>query len=451
MRVLLVSYYFPPAGGGGVQRVLGWCRHLGEHGIEVTVAAPEAPKWVDEDTTLVIPADVRVVRTPDPSPAAVIPRDALARVRGVRRLARRIALQPRRFAVPDVHRRWRRPAVQAILDAARQLQRDGESGWDVVVSSSPPETGHLVALDVAARLGIPFVADFRDSWLDLPHLRLDRWSVRGKHARNVRLARRVASRASALTTVSEPLAADLRLRHPGLAVHVLENGVERDDVDRAIQRAAGFRDRGRFVIAYTGNFFGLQSPASFLDAVEDFAREHPDGAEELLVRFVGGLKPRDRARIAASAALSACVEHVDFLRHDDVLAQQVAADLLFLYVAPGRGSSGVYTGKVFEYVAAKRPVLAMVPEGNVAGALLDAAGSTARGGGARVEPDDSAAAAAALATAWEAWRSSGGADGGRTPDIAVPAPVLERIDRRTSTSQLAVVLREVSGNRPARS
>src|SRR4051812_31301579 len=107
MRVLLVTYYFPPAGGGGVQRVLGWCRHLPAHDVDVTVVAPQEPHWIDQDTTLVIPGDTRVLRTVDPSPAAVIPREALAQVRGVRRLLRKLALQPRRFAVPDIHRRWR--------------------------------------------------------------------------------------------------------------------------------------------------------------------------------------------------------------------------------------------------------------------------------------------------------------------------------------------------------
>ncbi|MCW2972293.1 MAG: group 1 glycosyl transferase [Thermoleophilia bacterium] len=435
MRALLVTYYFPPAGGGGVQRVLGWCRHLPEFAVEVTVAAPAEPHWVDADPTLVIPPTTQVIRTADPSPGAVIPRDALAQVTGLRRLLRRIALQPRRFALPDIHARWRRPAVRAILAAARELPA-GER-WDIVVSSSPPETTHLIARDVARALDIPWVADLRDSWLDLPHLRLDRLAPRVKHARSVRLARRLLTHASAATTVSQPLALDLRRRHPDLPVHVIENGVEPSDVARAAPRADGYREPDRFVVLYSGNFFGRQSATSMLHATERLLRDRPDLADTLVLRFIGGLKPADRARIEASPLLAAVVDHVDFLRHDDVLAHQRAADLLFLYVAPGTGSQGVYTGKVFEYVAARRPVLALVPADNVCVELLARAGSTTQLGGARVDPDDVDAIAAALVAAHDVWREQPGAERG---DVDVPAAVLTRIDRATGARQLADLL-----------
>jgi glycosyltransferase involved in cell wall biosynthesis len=442
MRVLLVTYYFPPAGGGGVQRVLSWCRHLAAAGVEVTVVAPDEPHWVDQDTTLIIPPGTAVLRTADPSPAAVIPRQALAQVRGVRRLLRRIALQPRRLAIPDIHRPWRRPAVDAVLaEHARRVAR-GEPSWDLIISSSPPETTHLVAHDVAGRLGIPWVADFRDSWLDLPHLRLDSLLVRSKHRRNVRLATRLLGRASAATTVSEPLAADLRLRHPNLDVHVLENGIETTSVARAHARASGFRDIGRFVVAYTGNFFGRQSAASFLAGVEQALEREPSLRSDLLIRFVGGLKP---AELERAVALGDVVEHIEFLRHDDVLAQQRAADLLLLYVAPGRGSAGVYTGKVFEYVAARRPVLALAPADNVASDLLKRAGSTTAGGGARTDPNDAGAITDALLVAWNTWVDAGGRDGAAVADVDVPDAVLQSIDRAATARRLEQLLRSVAG------
>ncbi|MCW2955471.1 MAG: rfaG [Thermoleophilia bacterium] len=438
LRALLITYYFPPAGGGGVQRVLSWCRHLPEHGVHVTVAAPEEPRWVDVDPTLVVPPSTDVLRTPDPSPEAIIPRDVLVGLTGFERLRRKLSLQPRRFALPDIHRRWRRPAVRAILTQARA----SETPWQVVVSSSPPETTHLVARDVAVELGIPWVADFRDSWLDLPHLRLGAWHVRLKHALNVRLATRTLRHARAAVTVSAPLADDLRRRHPHLDVRVIENGVEFEDVRRAQSRSAGFRDRGRFVVTYTGNFFGLQSPATFLDAVELAVSRDVEFAEDLQLRFVGGLKPADRDRIARSGILADAVEHSPFLRHDDVLATQHAADLLFFYVAPGRGSQGVFTGKVFEYVASQRPVLAQAPADNVAAGLLERAGLTA-GSGALVDPDDVATTADALLHAWRTWRAADGRDGGRVPDVAVPHEVLESVSRERGAERLAELLKQL--------
>ena len=444
MRVLLVTYYFPPAGGGGVQRVLSWCRHLSTLGCEVTVVAPEEPHWVDQDTTLVIPPGTTVLRTPDPSPEAVIPRRALAEVRGLRRLARRLALQPRRFAVPDIHRRWRRPALAAIRAEAARLHAAGEPAWDVVISSSPPETTHLIARDAAHEFGLPWVADFRDSWLDLPHLRMDSPLVRAKHRRNVRLATRLMRDAAAATTVSEPLAADLRRRHPGLDVHVLENGIERAEVTRAHTRADGFRDRSQFVVTYTGNFFGRQSASSFLTGVERAIARDDDLGHDLLVKFVGGLKPHE---LEQATALGDVFEHERFLRHDDVLATQKAADLLLLYVAPGRGSQGVYTGKVFEYVAARRPVLALAPADNVAAALLERAGSTHSGGGALVDPEDPDQVADALLAAWNEWRRvRRDPECPRVPDLDVPEDVLESIDRAATAQRLHDLLQSLAAS-----
>ncbi len=438
MRVLLITYYFPPAGGGGVQRVLSWCRHLPAHGVEMTVVAPEEPHWIDQDTTLVIPGETQVLRTPDPSPAAVIPRQSLAQVRGIRRLLRRLALQPRRFAVPDIHRPWRRHAVAAVRAETQRRTAAGEPLWDVVVSSSPPETTHLIAHDVAKLLGIPWVVDYRDSWLDLPHLRMSSLAVRMKHRANRRLATRLMRRAAAATTVSAPLAADLRARHPHLDATVLENGIEPAEVARAHARASGFRDTGRFVVVYTGNFFGRQSAASFLSALDRALATDDAFARDVLVRFVGGLKPVERTRAEERGDV---VELVPFLRHDDVLAQQRAADLLLLYVAPGRGSQGVYTGKVFEYVAARRPVLALSPSDNVASMLLAEAGATAAGVGARVDPDDVDAIAGALLDLWRHWRDAGGPDGMQVSDVATPGDVLERIDRAHAAGRFATVLR----------
>jgi glycosyltransferase involved in cell wall biosynthesis len=321
--------------------------------------------------------------------------------------------------------------------------REGAAPWDLVLSSSPPETTHLVARDIARQLQMPWIADYRDSWLDLPHLRLERASVRLKHAAQVRMATRIMRDAAAAITVSEPLARDLRVRHPQLPVHVIENGIDLDKARRAHDRAAGFTDAGRFVVTYTGNFFGVQSPATFLDAVTAACHAEPALADNLLVRFVGGLKPADAARIR-EGVLAQVVEHEPFLRHDDVLAMQRAADLLMLYVAPGRGSEGVYTGKVFEYVAARRPVLALVPTPNVAGDLLDAAGVTSEhAGGARVAPLDVPGISSALISSWQQWAThrAGGAE--RVPDVPVPDELLERIDRSAGASTLASVMRGV--------
>jgi glycosyltransferase involved in cell wall biosynthesis len=429
MRLLIVSYYFPPAAGGGVQRVLGWSKYLSEFGIEVDVLAPDDPGWLHEGGGLKVPDGVTVHRTRNPSPRAVRPGKELEGQQGLGKVVRTAQLQPRRLLVPDIHVGWylaaRKTAVELIR--TRNIR--------AVLSTSPPRSAHLIGAHVARRTGIPWIADYRDSWLDLPHTRLEQRSVRGKHKLQVRIANRAMRHASLATTVSEPLAADLRKRHPAVPVKVITNGVdfaELADLAPPPALASGGDRSEYFVLTYTGNFFGRQSPRTFLDALEQLLEREPDRARTLRVRFVGSMQPEQEARIVGGA-LGDVVEHVAFESYAEVLADQHAADALLLYVAPGMGSEGVYTGKVFEYVASRRPVLALTPDGNVAGDLLRRAGT-----GTIVDPDSVDAIATAIAQLHDAWQRAG-----RVADADTPEDVLTSISRREQAGQLAGLVHQL--------
>ncbi len=362
LRLLIVSYYFPPAAGGGVQRVLSWCRHLPEHNIEVHVLTPRDPRWLQSGGGLDVPEATVVHRTDNRSPDSVRPAQLLAETRGLQRLARRAQLLPRRLLLPDIHRPWMRDAVPAGIRAGRRI------GFDAVLSTSPPETCHLVGQRIANELNIPWIADLRDSWLDLPHLRLDRASVRLKHRVNTRIANRTIARADRLVSVSEPIVGEQVRRWPQLAgrTQVIANGVEFDAISATTPRRLD-EDADRTLLLYTGNFFGRQSPTSLLTAIESLSEQH---AQSLRVRFVGSLPAADRARIDASPQLSDVVRIDEFRDHSEILALQHGADMLYLYIAPGRGSAGVLTGKLFEYLASPTTILAAVPEEGAAAAYL---------------------------------------------------------------------------------
>jgi len=427
VRVLIVSYYFPPAAGGGVQRVLKWAKYLPQSGVEVHVLTPDDPKWIDSGGGLRVQPGTHVHRTKNYSPRSVRPSTSVAQARSpLSRLGRKLLNQPRRVLFPDIHVGWSLTAVRAGVKLVR------ECGIDVIVSTSPPETDHLIARRIARKTGIPWVADYRDSWLDLPHLRLDRPAVRRKHAVAVRTATRWMRAAAAITTVSEPLAADLRRRHPETPVTVIENGVDLADLAGMPEPPAN----ERFTAIYTGNFFGRQSPEVLLDALELLARETPAIVDDVSVRMIGGVKPGDDARIAASPALSAIVSREPMMDYDDTLATQRSADLLLLYVAPGPGSAGVFTGKVFEYVAAARPVLAMVPAGNVCIELLTSAGS-----GIVVDPTNAIQIAAALREELALWNLEG------RRSVDVPETVLQRVSRQGQAKQLVAVLNDARARR----
>ena len=431
MRALIVSYYFPPAGGGGVQRVLKWAQYLPQHGVDVDVLAPDTSGWLQEDASLEIPDSVTVHRARNRSPKTRRPAEELAGLSGPRRMLHRAALQPRRLLYPDIHAGW------TIAAAPRGIQVVAERGIDVVISTSPPKTCHVIARRIARATGVPWIADFRDSWLDLPHLRLDNRAVQVRQAVNIRYATRLLSHAAAITTVSEPLARDLRRRHPEVPVHVITNGVDFAQLTSLPATEPLLRDAqraDRWVISYTGNFFGRQSPTTFLQALRDVIEAEPDRAASIVVRCVGGLRAADQELIASSPALREIVECVEFLPHDSVLAEQRAADMLFLYVAPGRGSEGIYTGKAFEYVASGRPILALAPSNNVAAQLVRDANA-----GIVVDPEDVASIANALRTEHDRWKAHG-----RAPTRELDAEVRAAISREHQALHLAELVQQVA-------
>jgi glycosyltransferase involved in cell wall biosynthesis len=430
MRILIVSFYFPPAGGGGVQRVLKLCRHLPELGIEVDVLAPDDPKWsaVDPGLAADIPAGTTVHRARYRGPAhAQTPAARLAAAHGARALGVRAALLGRSVLLPDPEVAWFPDAVRAGACAVR------ERGIDVVVSTSPPNSLHVVAAAIARRTGVPFVADFRDSWLANPHRRYERRSVRAKRAVEARIARAALRRVAAVSAVTEAIAEEAAaLAPPGTPVRVVANGCDFEEFEGLVY-ARGERMR----IVHAGSFFGQRTPRPFLSAFAGLLHGRPELRDRVQAAFLGDLRPPDR-EWALGLGLGAALALEGFRPHAEALAAMRAADALLLLVprAGGRGLS-VVSGKVYEYLAAERPIIALVPPEGDAASLLRETGSAWI-----ADPDDEAAIGAAVAEAVGAWEADRLGERRLTPEWR------ERLDRRTRARELAELLQSV---RPARS
>src|SRR5581483_9801956 len=168
VKVLIVSLYSPPAGGGGVQRPLKFATHLPELGIETHVLAPDDPKWIHRDDELQPPTLAWVHRARYVGPKGRKPAEELHGTQGLVRLSRRAQLFGRRFLVPDENVTWNLTAVPAAIQIARR------EGIDVVLTTSPPSSVHLVGAAVKRAVGIPWVADLRDSVVAHPPRRAER-------------------------------------------------------------------------------------------------------------------------------------------------------------------------------------------------------------------------------------------------------------------------------------
>jgi glycosyltransferase involved in cell wall biosynthesis len=416
VKVLIVSLYFPPAGGGGVQRPLKFATHLPELGIETHVLAPDDPKWIHRDEELQPPTLAWIHRARYVGPKGRKPAEELHGTTGLERASRQVQLAGRRLLVPDENVSWNLTAIPAAI---RIVKREG---IDVVVTTSPPSSVHLIGAAVQTATGVPWVADLRDSIVAHPHRRAERMAVRIKEQGEHGIARLVAGRASAIVTVSDAIAAEMRERNPKGAVHVIANGSDFDDFVGLEHHASD-----RFRITHAGSFFGKRDPRPFLTALRQ------SGLDDVTVRVLGDFRAADR-EWAEAEGFGDELELIPYAPRRTSLALQRDSEALLLLIpdAGGRGK-GVLSGKVFEYLAAERPILAVVPPDGAAAELIRNTGA-----GILVDPDDIGGMAQALRDLHGKWR-----DG--TLDAVRLSPEWRRtVSRRARVEDLARVLERLA-------
>jgi glycosyltransferase involved in cell wall biosynthesis len=417
-RVLVLAYFFPPLGGGGVQRSLKLVRYLEPHGWASTVVtAREEDYWIVDPTLLEeIPSTAEIVRVGGLTSLRLVrllsrggARIERAQERRDRESFRKLRRAQSWLLIPDGYRPWAREAQRAAV------RRIAAGGIDALWTTSSPESAHLAGLALKRRFGIPWVADFRDPWVgrvtyDPP----TRWH----DARHRELERAVVSSADRVTLVSDPMTALYRKRYrdlPSERFLTLPNGYDPDDwarVDRLLAaRPAPAEPRRRFVLLHAGQLAHRPSARTLLEAARLLIASDPRAADDLSIQFLGGneeLRPEEWE----SLGLGSVVETAPSLPHIEALAAMRGADALVLLGHGGQADSLLYTGKIYEYLTSGRPVLGLVDPGPAADLIRDS-------GAGEVRAADDAKGAARVLRAWlEAWRR-GDEVAGRAPETMV--------------------------------
>ena len=412
MKVLLVTMYFPPAGGGGVQRPLKLATHLPALGIETHVLAPDDPKWLHRDDELRPPTQAFVHRARYLGPKARLHSEELRSLEGFDLALAKARVMGRRLLLPDASVTW---APTAIPAAVRIVKSEG---IDAVITTSPPLSMNLIGAAVKRLTGVPWIADQRDSLVQNADLRFERKSVQAKEKALERVVRLVANNADGIVAVSEAIADEIRAYDPAGPVRVIPNGSDFDDF-----AGLEYRPGDRFRITHTGSFFGKRNPRAFLSALAS------SGLEDVVARFVGDFRSVDREWVQ-ELDLGDRLELLDYLPHRRALELQrdSEANLLLLPEAAGRGKV-VPSGKIFEYLAAERPILAAVPTDGVAAQLVRETGA-----GVVVAPDDEDGLREALLGLHARWKA------GRLGDGYLSEEQRKKLSRTTRVEELAELL-----------
>jgi glycosyltransferase involved in cell wall biosynthesis len=397
--VLIVDYFFPPLGGAGVQRTLGYVRHLPDLGWQptvLTVMSGDAPLH-DPSLLATVPPTVLVHRAAALEPvrtgkAILAPPDAAGRPtrrRAPVHLVRRLGGLVPWVLFPDRHVGW-------LPFALREGVRLGHRyAFDVVYSTSTAVTSHLVACVLASAWRKPWVADFQDPFLE----RHPPFPSAAHRAAARRLEGLILRRAAHVTVTTGPLKAMFLNQHPSLSadkVSVITMGFEPE----AFQGLAAVR-RPKFSIAHFGNFYGPRSPGSFLTALGEAAAENAAFAREAEVRLFGNFAPEWRVLTDALVrryGLDAIVRLEGTVPYTAGLAALLSSDVLLLVTEPGWTGQKLIPSKLFEYLAAGKPILALTPPGAPCDIVR------AFGAGTVVPPDDVPAIRRALLIQYRLWR-----------------------------------------------
>jgi glycosyltransferase involved in cell wall biosynthesis len=419
LKVLLVTRHFPPSSGGGVQRPLKFATHLPALGIETHVLTPDvsgsAP--ADEELELELPTQAWIHRVRYVGPRAGRPSEQLVAKQGVARLGTQAALLGRKLLVPDENVPW---STFALPVAIRLVRREG---IDVVLTTSPPPSLHLLGAAVKRATSASWVADLRDPLTSHPHRRgYESQLAKVKEKAVGGVGRLVASQADAIVSASDAITEEMRALAPKAKVTTIENGCDFDDF-------AGLEHHpsDRLRITHAGHFHGKRDPKPFLRALAD------SGLEDVVARFAGDFRAADR-EFAESFGLGDRIELLgNVSRRRSLELQRDSEALLLLIPESGGRGRGVLTGKIFEYLAAERPILAAVPPDGAAARLLHDTGA-----GIVVPSDDVDAIREALLDLHRRWKE-GSLDGPPLSD-----EWRTRLSRGARVEELAEVLRSVA-------
>jgi glycosyltransferase involved in cell wall biosynthesis len=417
VKLLLVTRHFPPGGGGGVQRPLKFATHLPALGIETHVLAPDVPGSLPANAELELPTQAWIHRVRYVGPRPGRPAERLLAKQGLARAGAQAALFGRRLLVPDENVPW---STVALPFAIRLVRREK---IDVVLTTSPPPSLHLLGAAVKRTTGAAWVADLRDPLTSHPHRRgYESQLARLKETSVGGVGRLVASQADAIVAVSDAIADEMRAREPRGKVVTIANGCDFDDF-------AGLEHHrsDRLRITHTGHFHGKRDPKPFLRALAD------SGLEDVVARFAGDFRAADR-EYAESLGLGDRLELLgDVSRRRSLELQRDSEALLLLIPESGGRGRDVLTGKIYEYLAAERPILAAVPADGAAAELVRGTGA-----GVVVPADDVDGLRKALRDLHRRW-SEGSLDG--TP---LSADWRGRLSRGARVEELAELLRSVA-------
>jgi len=350
-NLLIITYYWPPAGGAGVQRWLKFSKYLPEFGWKpiILTVDPDRASYPQRDESLLkeVSDEVEVFRTNSFEPLQIyakavgkdrVPYGGFSNEKSNSSFSRFLRGN---FFIPDARRGWNRYAIAKAREilASRDI--------DTIITTGPPQSTHLIGLSLKRQLGIKWGVDLRDPWTDIYYnekmLRTP-WAER----RDAKLEEQTLRESDFCITVSNGFA-ELFNQKVKRKYHVITNGFDEQDLIEV--NTGELQKSDKLIISYTGTISDIYQPDVFFQALSGFK-------DPFELRIAGSISEGVRKKIE-EYGIAKSVNYLGYLTHADALKEMSRADLLLLISPKVKNSKGIIPGKLFEYLAFRKPILAI--------------------------------------------------------------------------------------------
>lgn len=370
-KVLIITYYWPPVGGAGVQRWLKFSKYFRKFGWEPIIYTPSNPDFPIHDETLLkdIPTNLTILKTQINEPY-----DVYRKIMGKKKtetvnqgflsegkentLLQSAMIWVRgNFFIPDARKFWIKPSISYLSDYI------SKNNIDAVISTGPPHSMHLIALGIKHKFNIPWIADFRDPWTQIDfysQLKLSSFADKKHH----KLEKQVLTEANKVVTISPSCGKDLEVLG-GRKVDIITNGFDTED----FKPTTDLKLMDGFVLHHTGALNKDRNPYTLWKVLGDLCAENVDFKKDLVIKFTGKTDAIAFDSLKQHHILDN-VQKTDYLPHSEIVKVMMQSPILLLPLNNTPNNAGVLSGKLFEYLAAKRPILGIGQPNADAAAIL---------------------------------------------------------------------------------
>ena len=365
-RALVITYYWPPAGGPGVQRWLKFVTYFKEFGIEPVVFIPDNPHYPLQDKSIVseIPEGIEIIRFPIKEPygfAKVFSKKKTNQVSsGIitnknQSVLEKLLLWIRgNFFIPDARIGWVKPAVGFLKEYL------AKNDMDIVISSGPPHSLHLIGMALKEELGIKWVADFRDPWTTIHYHQSLRLNKRAQK-KHLKLESKVLNNSDLVVVTSARTKKEFQ-KITSVPIEVISNGYD------ILEKIEPNLDP-QFSIAHIGSLLTNRNPELLWEILSELKDKNKVFSKNLLIKLVGTVS-EDVLKSLAVFGLTENYKTLGYVSHQEAIQIQHDAQVLLLVEMDSPETKSIIPGKLFEYVAANRPILAIGPEGSDVEAII---------------------------------------------------------------------------------